>query len=206
MSSTHRTTEQKGFTIIEVLIATTIFSYAFIIIALGFVEINKMYRQGISIRRVQQSSRFIVDDILRAARPATLIVDAYDPVTTNPNGIIMQYSTEEETKKYCIHQVTDDEGKSRNSLYKYTAPDNNTCPTTIMPKAENMMERGVYLLDTYTLTSIEGGQSAKIELELATGSTELLEPSGCQNNIAGRQFCGVSRLSTTVSARGGAGG
>jgi prepilin-type N-terminal cleavage/methylation domain-containing protein len=60
----------SGFTIIELLIATTIFSIVLVVIVASFLQIGRMFYKGVSINNTNESTRALVDDISTDVRLA----------------------------------------------------------------------------------------------------------------------------------------
>jgi prepilin-type N-terminal cleavage/methylation domain-containing protein len=54
---------QRGFTIIELLIATAIFSLVLVVFLTAFIKIGNMFYKGVSITNTQEIARTITDDI-----------------------------------------------------------------------------------------------------------------------------------------------
>src|SRR6266498_3833396 len=53
----------NGFTIIELMVATTIFSIVLMVILASFLQIGRMFYKGISINNTNEATRTLVDDI-----------------------------------------------------------------------------------------------------------------------------------------------
>lgn len=62
---------QQGFTIIELLVATAVFSVVMLIMTAGILHISRMYYQGVLQARTQDTARSIVDEIGESIRYAT---------------------------------------------------------------------------------------------------------------------------------------
>lgn len=60
---TYTRNKQSGFTIIELMIATMVFSVVLLLCAAGLVAIGRMYQKGNNSRAVQEVSRSIIDTI-----------------------------------------------------------------------------------------------------------------------------------------------
>lgn len=60
--------KQQGFTIIELMISTTIFSLILMLSLAGIMQITKMYYGSITKNRTREVARTIVDDIAEAIR------------------------------------------------------------------------------------------------------------------------------------------
>ena len=59
---------QRGFTIVELMISTTIFSLVLMLSLAGIMQITKMYYSSITKNRTREVARSIVDDIAEAIR------------------------------------------------------------------------------------------------------------------------------------------
>ncbi|MCA9323504.1 prepilin-type N-terminal cleavage/methylation domain-containing protein [Candidatus Saccharibacteria bacterium] len=59
---------QRGFTIIELMIATTIFSLVLMLCLAGILQITKMYYRGVTLARTQEKARTVVDEIAESIR------------------------------------------------------------------------------------------------------------------------------------------
>lgn len=55
----------RGFTIIELMIATLVFSTILVLISVGLIQIARLYYKGITTTRTQQTARSIMDTISR---------------------------------------------------------------------------------------------------------------------------------------------
>jgi prepilin-type N-terminal cleavage/methylation domain-containing protein len=56
-------TRQHGFTIVELMIATTVFSTVLLLCAVGLVSVGRMYQKGSTARVTQESARSIMDQL-----------------------------------------------------------------------------------------------------------------------------------------------
>src|SRR3990172_9120101 len=52
-----------GFTIVELMIATTIFSVILLIVTFGMLQIGRTYYKGITLTKTQNAARSIIDTI-----------------------------------------------------------------------------------------------------------------------------------------------
>ncbi len=57
---------QRGFTIIELLIATTVFSVVLLLCSFSLLQIGKTYYKGLTSSRTQSAARAALDDIAQA--------------------------------------------------------------------------------------------------------------------------------------------
>jgi prepilin-type N-terminal cleavage/methylation domain-containing protein len=76
---------QKGFTIIELLVATTIFSIVLVVIVASFLQVGRMFYKGVSVNNTNEASRGLVDDIssdIRLSDANTILSLHTDPADT----------------------------------------------------------------------------------------------------------------------------
>lgn len=64
---------EKGFTLIEIMLAMAVFSFVLMITVAGFVQVNRQYTKGITVRKAQDSARTIVEQIGREIRTSKII-------------------------------------------------------------------------------------------------------------------------------------
>lgn len=72
--------DNKGFTIIELMLAMTFVALLLMAIAMTTIQISNMYNKGITLREVNQAGRSISDDFTRTiAQSEPFVVDVSDP-------------------------------------------------------------------------------------------------------------------------------
>ncbi len=55
--------DTRGFTIVELMIATVVFSLVMVICLVGMVQVSRAYYKGITISKTQEAGRFLMDEI-----------------------------------------------------------------------------------------------------------------------------------------------
>lgn len=97
LSSTKMRKDESGFTLTELMIATTIFSTILLLITLGLLSIGKNYYKGRNTARTQDVARRVIDEITQAIQygegspgpeeePPT-----WDPALGTPPTVIRRY-------------------------------------------------------------------------------------------------------------------
>src|SRR3989344_6639968 len=56
---------KEGFTIVELLIATSVFAVLLLLCSVALIQISRVYYKGVTTTRTQEASRNIIDDISR---------------------------------------------------------------------------------------------------------------------------------------------
>lgn len=218
---------QRGFTIIELLIATVIFSMVLILITTGVLQFTRQYYKGVISSNTQNTARIIIDDISRAIQFNSSTVY---PLAAN-NG----------SQGYCI-------GKSKRYSFARNYQVTDATPPVTAPYQANHglvsdntngCSSTTQALPVRSLTSLPGlnprellgenmrlanlsivgsGDLYTVTVRVVYGDIDLLcsptGPGGCGpsggfvNNTdltckstTGSQFCAVSELTTTVKKR-----
>lgn len=66
--------DQKGYTLVELILAMAIFSFVAVIMSVGLIRLYKIYQSGVQIRNTQQAARFIAEKVSRDVRDRQLVV------------------------------------------------------------------------------------------------------------------------------------
>src|SRR3989344_1450589 len=74
----------KGFTIIELMIATTVFSLVLLLCTYGLIQVSRVYYKGVTSGRVQETLRTVTDNVTRVIQFSGGTV--VPPPTTTTNG------------------------------------------------------------------------------------------------------------------------
>ncbi len=85
--SAQRNKRQQGFTIIELMMATTVFAVILLIISFGIAAIGRLYFKSNISTRIQESNRSVVEDISRTIQFGnSSVLSMPDPtlITDNP--------------------------------------------------------------------------------------------------------------------------
>lgn len=219
-----------GFTIIELLIATTVFSIVLLICTTGLLQIGRLYYKGITSSRTQEVARNIMDEITRAiqfngGRVITRSGGGSDP-TTDPYYICVG------DQRYTFvlgYQLRDTNDPLNYELRNVLVADHNTaCSsgqdlTTVNPAAgskellSSRMRLAQFVIcdprdTTNPATPALPGCSNhpppnsnlySVRIRVVSGDLDVLNAprDGCSDSRAGTQFCAASELNTTVLKR-----
>lgn len=199
---------QKGFTIVELLIATMAFSVILLVLMAGLLQIGRTYYKGLTNSRTQEAARTIIDDVSRSIQ-----FNGGDWVWDN-SGPDLGYCVGSRQYAYVINQQVKTSPVAR-ALVASTgtltncAVQNITGPTITADSQELLGEN--MRLGEFRIESI-GNNLYKITVEVGYGEYDLFEGTGggdivpdlplkCKNERSGGQFCSVARLTTVVQKR-----
>lgn len=212
---------QKGFTIVELMIATAVFGVVLLVAAGGVVAIGRMYHKGITTSRVQEATRSVTDTVSRTVQ--------FTDESMSTGGSFP------EAQSYCFgydrytykldSQVSDDSDAiglrhDRRSSLGVCSP--NTTPLSDDDSITEFLPNNTRLLDFQINEVNSESELYKISVKIAYGdndlltiydnsgnptnssgqsTTEELRGAGCKPGIAGSHFCGISELETVVGKR-----
>lgn len=185
--------KNKGFTIIELMIAATVFSTVLLILTYGILGIGRMYYKNITSSRTQEAARAVMDDLSNSIQfsGSDILIVPGNPMTVCSG-----------TDKYVIllnkpvvgsdHALWRD--KTQEGVCAPSGFDNNT--------SRELLGENMQLVD-FDIDEQAGGL-VNIRLSVAYGDEELLNrstsPVSCQPG-RGSTFCAVATLDTTAKRR-----
>ncbi len=192
--------EQTGFTIVELMIATLVFSVILLVITYGVLSFSRAYYRGLNTARTQDTARVAIDKITQAIQfsgGGIATPPASTPVTT-----------------YCVGGVQYDfvlgsmQSDTNNVLYETPHDSSTPCsarafdPATSKKLIPNRMR-----VANFTITPPSGTEGLfTVHIRVVYGDDDLLTPSAtatdatCTGN-AGFEYCAMADLVSTVSKR-----
>jgi prepilin-type N-terminal cleavage/methylation domain-containing protein len=192
---------KKGFTIIELLIATTVFSVILLLISAGLIYIGKVYYRTTEQTKTQEATRAIISEITQAVRfsggDIIVGVDAFcvGDIMFVPNENVMVIGA--------------NTGLVR-SGYTGTCQATNANPTAAGNPATDLVPKGMFLRE-FTVTNSASTDLYTIKVHLvslpddesvnaADGTSQLFDGTYCRGG-PGSEYCASSVLETTIKKR-----
>lgn len=207
---------QSGFTIIELLIATTIFSFILLIATAGIIKIGQLYYKGVTESKTQEVVRSISDELSRSIQFANQAKRAGS--ASNPNI-------------YCL-------GDTRYTININQKYDSKTDLAGVPIKTTGLIAERIGVgVDCTSASSLQtrqllGNQMRLLKLEvtplgtnddawnvkakIAYGDDDLLTHydnagvllpapdiagANCKSGISGSSFCATAQLDTVIKKR-----
>jgi prepilin-type N-terminal cleavage/methylation domain-containing protein len=210
----HRT-RQAGFTILELMIAASIFAVILLVVAVGVMQFSNQYYKGITSSKTQAATRALMDDISQAiefSKTVTVIPSTSDGVAglcidnalysykigqevidSNPDGALHQG----------FHGIVVD------GMSSCTAGSVPSLPATAdVPNGSRELLGRYMRLGAFEIANT--GDVYTIHIRVLYGDDALLSPTvpnspnwaneQCKN-ATGSKFCAVSDLTTTIQRR-----
>lgn len=224
------TSNQKGFTILELLITTLVFSVIFLGVTTALIQMSKLYYKGVVTGRTQEATRGIMDrvaqqlqfgndDVAQAADKSYLVAGA-------PSGSLT-------FKAFCIGgtrytyrlntQVNKDvaagtyeasTNRLRHAVWRDNVPSGSCEPANLSLADPSTGQGGEDMLGASTRlsefsTSCTAADVCTVKVGIIYGDNDLIEFDAASGNplrcrtIIGNQWCAASQFSTSVLKRVG---
>jgi prepilin-type N-terminal cleavage/methylation domain-containing protein len=204
---------QSGFTIVELMIATIIFSMALLLITFGLLQVTRTYYKGVTSDKTQQTARAIMDEISQAIQFSGGPIIA-TPTTAPGAGVSANFCINGVRYSYVLdRQLTDGTPNATQTNHvllsdAYSACSSSTAlnlGTTInLATLSNPRELIGPNMRLAKMNVMDKGNGLwQIDVMVVYGDTDLLAPDHkqCASLRAGTQFCAVAALSTIVQKR-----
>jgi prepilin-type N-terminal cleavage/methylation domain-containing protein len=209
-----------GFTIIELLIATAVFSVVLLTISASIIQIGRLYFKGITSARTQETARVVMTDISQAIQFNTGEVKGTAPV---PNGLENGSNKAicVTTKQYSYRLGRQHEGDTH-ALVVNNVP-SGCGATAAVETGTELLGDHMRLANLVVEQQVGNTNAYKVLVRVVYGDDDLLcSPSlsncesddamtveqiaasrdlQCKNIRSGTQFCAASELSTIVERR-----
>ena len=219
--------DENGFTIIELLIATMIFSLVLLVMTIAITDISKTYYRGVTEADTYNTTRNIINNISQAIQVnGGSIVNPITPsngVVGAPCGgggaISCGFCVGSEEFSYLVgYELEPGIAATDTSLFKspHSFVTNTVAGCNSTTLAQNLASTGSLASGSRELLSPNmrlaqlslspvGTNSYNVGVRILFGDLDLLTAStgssaSC-NGQAGSQFCAVSQLSTVVQKR-----
>lgn len=205
----------KGFTIIELMISTAVFSVVLVLCATAIVQVGRMFYKGTIVNRTQDTARAVADDISQAIEFGPNSSSFYQTGSSVFSG--------QTIRSYCFGQVrysyrvdrplgSNPATQSSHVLWKDRIPDNGLCPPLDITQANppGSSADGQELLGDNmripTFTVPNGGIGLwTVSIVVSYGdSNDFVATSNfseCKATNLGGQYCATSPINTKVTKR-----
>lgn len=205
--------KQEGFTIVELLIATMVFSVVLLLCAAGLIRIGKAYNKGVISSRTQEAARNVIESVSQAIQ----LNSGYFSGLRGPGP-------DGETHAYCfgarqfsfiknknvVSGSSPSTSETRHALVSHPASSGG-CPisasvATINTDAINGQELLSPRMQLADLSvDHQGNGKYEVRVKVLYGEDDLfLNPNSVNatcNSGSGSEFCAVSELKTIVYKR-----
>lgn len=218
--------EQKGFTIVELMIATAVFSTVLLLCSIAVVQVGRVYYKGIITNRTEETGRKVVEDVSQAIQFGatadwTQFMRTYTNTSTTPTRYVLCLGVVRYT--YVSRDISlgnsNSTTTSKHVLWKdrVSLSDRCTNPATTPDMAADTPTTGGQELLSEGMRVVKLGSGYDIntglwsvDMSIAYGDNEVFSDtslasptsfSQCLSGRAGGQFCSVINITTTAKKR-----
>lgn len=206
------TNNQFGFTIVELLMATAVFSIVLLIITTGIIKIGQSYYKGLIQNKTQETTRSISEDISR-----TIQLASGQKVT--PPGPPNRFCVGSVRYTYFLNEKVGDPASPIISGLKAEKVPPNDCSAPDDLDAKQLLSKNMRLLRFKVDPADPLAQTWRIDIRVAYGDNDLLthyndngtplpgdiilnaDSANCRSGVSGSSFCATAQLNNLVKKR-----
>ncbi len=198
---------EQGFTVVELLIATTVFSTVILLGLTGFVQVGKSYYKGVTISQTQEAARQVLNEVSGNIRLGSSVSSLNDAgggrffycvgshrYTFTPFNMVDSSNHDEITKFGLLEDSLPGETACANPFGNPGVP--LSSPVELLSNQMRLLKFNISPVGSNT-------KLFSVALTVAYGQNEALTDPGsadaqCKLNLGGTQFCAITKLSTVV--------
>lgn len=212
--------DSRGFTVIELMIATGVFAVVLLGITIAVLQISRVYYKGVVTTNTQNTTRQIMDIISQSVQfSGDSVIPTTPDGTAQPAGTNLAFCVGNKKYSYVLGRALYDgprddvnkrmphvlvEQSSAADCAGTPTPYNMSSQTTLPGNSRELMSPNMRLtnLRVYSV----GNNMYRITVRVVHGEADLLtnpdaENAACKGQQFGTQFCAISELSTVVTKR-----
>lgn len=203
---------QAGFTLIELMIATTIFAVILLAATVTLIQVGRMYYKGVITSKTQNAARTITDDITRTLQFSGGTAPRIGPIAGTPQTWAVCFAD----KRLSFALNVQAPEQINHALWQETVAGPSTCasnPVNLTATNPGGLDGKDLLEQHMRLTKLEVTQSPgsaevyNVTVGVAYGATDLFNldglgnPVSCKGTVVGGQWCAISEINTQVFRR-----
>lgn len=204
---------QKGFTIVELLIASAVFSFVILGASVAIIQMSRLYYKGIIVSNTQTTAKDLLESITRAIQyesagvsPGPTFNSTKNDGSTPITGGILCVGDNRYTYALGVKQ-----GSEPTSINHVMWKDKGVCSVASAVDLTNPGPGGIDMLSgNMRIANLEvnniksGGTDTnlyEVNLTIIYGDDDLINGTDCKGNIAGSQWCSAVNYKTMVFKR-----
>lgn len=198
---------ESGFTVVELLIATSVFSTVLLLGLTGFVQVGRSYYKGITITQTQQAAKQIMNEVSNNIRLSSSV----SPLNTASAGR-NYYCIGSHRYSFKLFNMVDSSNHDNSTKFGLLADQltgNTACgnafdaPVTALNNPTELLGNQMRLL-SFSITPLSGSTTLyNVSIKVAYGQDSALTSASspaaqCKLQLGGNQFCAITSLTTVV--------
>lgn len=196
--------KEGGLTIVELLIAITVFSIVLLLITTAIMQFSRQYYKSVHASAAQAVARNAIDSISQAVQFGSLGSNIEPTSAGNPLNEYQHFCAGGYEYKYKIGQKYGTSvAISASNPGLYVVPNNDSsCTAGAFSGGKQLLSNNMRVSE---LDISKSGELFTISIAIAYGDDDLLTDSNSGDvkcgTDAGNEYCAVSKLSTKVMRR-----
>jgi prepilin-type N-terminal cleavage/methylation domain-containing protein len=199
---------QKGFTIVELMMATLVFSMILLLVTLGVLQVNRVYYKGVTEANTQAVARTVMDTVSQAIQfnggNVTPIPTAASPTAGTKYYVCVNNQQFIYWPGYQLVSGTPGTHQTNQALIQRTIAGSCTAPTGTITGRELLSPN--MRLSNLQVSQIGTTNLYKVQVRIVYGDDTVMNnptttSSNCKGIRAGNQFCSITDLTTVVEKR-----
>lgn len=196
--------KQAGFTLVELLLATAMFSFILLFVTAGIIQVNRAYNKGLTVKQMHQNARDIIDTLTRAVLEAESIDDVVLPsFAANRQGLCIGSRYQFQwVEGYVDHEYYDSLPGNEEGYSVAQRLDTFTCADIGLPTTGNIqiLTSDLVAVQDIELTKDVASNSVRILVRLASNhqTTNFSAIQPCEPTDS---YCDFVALETLVTLR-----
>lgn len=184
----HRRLNQKGFTVIELLVATMVFAVVLLLVSYAIIGLTRQFYRGMHQAKTQEVARNITEEIAKNIQYSKV-----SPINLAPGA-------------WCISErtYTAVQGRRLGDVPAVLIRSNGCTTPPVGPGQVELIGENMRL-SNLTITSDSTGNVWTVQVKVSSGADEQLENPNAANarcrTESGQQFCAVAEYSVVVVRR-----
>ncbi len=201
---------EEGFTIVELLVAITIFALIMTAASAGLIQVGRMYYRTVIVSRTQNTNRALIDEVSRALQ----FSGSRPTIVRDGSGQITRFCVGSARFTVAIDDgiVGDDSDPSSTPYAVLRDPADPGCPLMDPTDPVQMSATTELLSDNMRLTRFDvervgSTDNYRITSRVLYGEEDIVEDIDgdgqkvCRTGTIGVEFCAVSNLEATITRR-----
>lgn len=203
----------RGFTILEVLIATMVFTVVLMLCVTVVTRIGQLYFKGVTSAQIQDLTRDLTDEFSQQIQFGSSL-PIPDSISGGTAGEALIFCVGDNRYKAVMNRKLGDEASSVLQRIPYSgACDTKDTPNSFDGSTE-LAINNMRILKLSIIRSPTDPYIWSLNIRLALGDSDIFEYPGedtntptvygaaiCKSGISGSQFCATSELSSTILRR-----
>jgi prepilin-type N-terminal cleavage/methylation domain-containing protein len=196
--------DQQGFTIVELLVSSLIFSLILLVVTVGIIQISRVYYKGITESTTQNTARSIVDTVSQAIQfNGGAVSTTLSPAPGTWSSFCVGSQQFSYRLGYQLVEGAPSGNQTNKALLQTPLAGCSGNPAAATTGRELL---GTKMRISKLTVASAGTNMYRVSIRIAYGDDDLLDnptstTASCKGATAGSQFCSISELTTTVVKR-----